>query len=517
MRYLILLCALPVAALAAQLDTPHDAARYVLDEMLDGDVGGRSIYSGHRILSEGETVLSWHDEVTVPFDSWLVLVDDMAYANWEHPCRWVFVAQDGTMEVVELTTPPELMPRMTMEYTCLPDHGTVDVRSRLLDWFEPNPMVTDVENCKALIVSGGANSGNNHIRYYGDVQFLYLTLTQDYGYTNDDIIICFADGLDPSPDQSGGQNSDPDLDGDGIDDFDYDATLGSVNNAMAEMAALAGPDDHVLYYCTDHGGNGKLVDSPPEVYLNLWNSQTLDDDVFDTFIDTFDCASLHVIMEQCFSGGFMNEVCPAPGQEPRTFGSAANAYESSWAGATYPDYDEWVYWWTGAHHGSVPPGGDYPGGPLPWDPDANSDGYVDYGEAWDCAYAWDSYAQSGQEHPQYDDDPDSCGSDYWLGGLIPPPGVEELGSPIPPPVSGLAIAGNPVGSGTAVTFGLSAPSAVELSVFDLAGRRIQTLVSGELERGDHSVAWDADALASGVYVIRLRAGEHVETLRAVRF
>jgi hypothetical protein len=504
-----------IAAVAtASVESPHQAAALVLEQMLDGNIEGRSLLSFPEFLYEGQPVASWHEDVVAPFAGYLVLVDDAALANWEHPCRWVFVSSDGTMESVHMTTPPTGLSKMSMEYSSLPEHSTV--RSDILDWFVANPRQTDAANCKALIISGGYNSGNNHIRYYGDVQFLYLTLTQDYGYTNDDIIICFADGLNPAPDQSGGLNSNPDLDGDGDNDFDYDATLGSVTTAMAQMATLAGPADHVLYFTTDHGGAGKTgMDVAPEVILNLWNTQTLNDDVFDTFIDTFDCASLHVVMEQCYSGGFLVETVPAAGQEPRTFSSAANASESSWAGATYPQYDEWSYWWTGAMHGSVPAGGSYPGGALPGDPDGNSDGYVDYKEAWDAAYAWDSYAQSGQEHPQWDDYPDSCGSNYCLSGMTTT-GIGEGSGPIAPS-AGLFLLGNPLSASTTVSFSLSTSGVANLGVFDVTGRLVGTIAEGDFSAGTHSVVWDTHSLSSGVYIVRLHAGDVVETFRAVKF
>ncbi len=509
--FLLLLAATSVFALS--VSTPHEAANLVYSHILDSKIEDRSVLSYPEMLTEGQTVTTWNTEMDVPFDSWLILIDDKALANWEHKCRWIFVSPDGNTEIFHMTTPPDFLPKMTIDYTSLPEYSPG--RSNLLDWFVSNPRNTDVENCKALIISGGANSGNNHERYYGDVQFLYLTLTQDYGYTNDDIIICFADGLNPNPDQSGGVNSNPDLDGDGVDDFDYDATLGSVTNALAEMATLAGPEDHVLIYTTDHGGNGKY--GPPEVFLNLWNSETLNDDTFDTFIDTFDCASLHVVMEQCYSGGFGNEVIPATGQEDRTFGSAANAYESSWAGATYPEYDEWVYWWTGAMHGSTPPGGSYPGGPVPYDPDANTDGFVDYGEAWDCAYVWDSYAQSGQEHPQYDDDPDSCGSLYWLGGAIPSPGIENSEGLSLPVTGNLTISVNPVSAVASVIFSLGESVPLELAVYDIGGRVVDVLLDGELSAGEHSIVWNTGAISSGVYIIRLHARNQILTARAVKF
>jgi hypothetical protein len=34
------------------------------------------------------------------------------------------------------------------------------------------------------------------------------------------------------------------------------------------------------------------------------------------------------------------------------------------------------------------------------------------------AEEWDTYAQRGLEHPQWDDTPDSCGDTYYLGGIL---------------------------------------------------------------------------------------------------
>jgi flagellar hook assembly protein FlgD len=52
---------------------------------------------------------------------------------------------------------------------------------------------------------------------------------------------------------------------------------------------------------------------------------------------------------------------------------------------------------------------------------------------------------------------------------------------------------------------------VTLSVFDVAGRRVRTLVDGWMRAGPHSSRWDGRddggrAVASGVYFARLEAG-----------
>jgi hypothetical protein len=55
------------------------------------------------------------------------------------------------------------------------------------------------------------------------------------------------------------------------------------------------------------------ADVYPEVYLNLWNSESLDDDVFDGWLDSINPDAQHVIIEQCYSGGFLAEVIPTTG------------------------------------------------------------------------------------------------------------------------------------------------------------------------------------------------------------
>jgi len=510
---LAILCALS----SAGVSSPREAAALVFDDLLALDITGRTVSYLPEAVYQGQGIEAWHETVVSPFSGYLVLVDDMALANWEHPCRWVFVAFDGTTSIVEMHTPPLWLERMEVYRTSLPAVSSIDNRQALLDWFVPNPQTpeNDPEHTYAWIISGGANQGSNHIRYYGDVQFLYLTLTQDYGYTNDHIVICFADGTNPAVDNSSGGNSNPDLDGDGTVDFDFDASYDGIWNGYNQILSLVGSDDHLFIFTTDHGGSGKgLTNLPPEAYLNLWNSQQWNDDAYDTWIDAFNTISLNVAMEQCYSGGFLAETVPTTGSQHRTFTSAANGSESSWAGATMPDYDEWAYWWIGAMHGWLPAGGSYPGGALPGNPDLNDDGFISYGEAANRAKAWDSCAQSGQEHPQYDDDPDSCGDLYYLGGRIYTGIADETSEA--PLSSGLSCSANPFTGAAVVSFELSVPMEITLEVLDIAGRRVATLAAGELAAGRHEITWNAE-VPTGVYLVRMDSPSTIETLRLVKF
>jgi GH35 family endo-1,4-beta-xylanase len=64
---------------------------------------------------------------------------------------------------------------------------------------------------------------------------------------------------------------------------------------------------------------------------------------------------------------------------------------------------------------------------------------------------------------------------------------------------------NPFNPTTAISYQLSAVSFVTLTVHDMLGREVATLVSDERRAGAHSVVWDASGQPSGVYVYRLTA------------
>ncbi|MCW5896353.1 MAG: T9SS type A sorting domain-containing protein [Bacteroidetes bacterium] len=65
---------------------------------------------------------------------------------------------------------------------------------------------------------------------------------------------------------------------------------------------------------------------------------------------------------------------------------------------------------------------------------------------------------------------------------------------------------NPFNPATTISFSLPHRSHVSLKVFDLLGREVAILVSGELSSGEHSRTWTATGVSSGVYLCRLEAG-----------
>ena len=77
---------------------------------------------------------------------------------------------------------------------------------------------------------------------------------------------------------------------------------------------------------------------------------------------------------------------------------------------------------------------------------------------------------------------------------------------------------NPFNPSTVIEFSIPQVSNVSLSIFDLLGKEITTLVKGPMAAGTHRVTFDAVNLPSGVYIYRLQADGYVEskTLLLVR-
>ncbi|NNF56854.1 MAG: T9SS type A sorting domain-containing protein [Rhodothermaceae bacterium] len=72
---------------------------------------------------------------------------------------------------------------------------------------------------------------------------------------------------------------------------------------------------------------------------------------------------------------------------------------------------------------------------------------------------------------------------------------------------------NPFNPSTTVRYEMPHAAPVHAEVFDLLGRRVATLLQDDVEAGTHTMRWDAQDAASGVYILRLQAGDTVLTQR----
>jgi len=67
---------------------------------------------------------------------------------------------------------------------------------------------------------------------------------------------------------------------------------------------------------------------------------------------------------------------------------------------------------------------------------------------------------------------------------------------------------NPFNPTTTISFSIPERSHVELVVYDVLGRKVAILASRNFTSGDHSVRFNASALASGIYFYHLKTEHH---------
>jgi len=90
-------------------------------------------------------------------------------------------------------------------------------------------------------------------------------------------------------------------------------------------------------------------------------------------------------------------------------------------------------------------------------------------------------------------------------------GIDELTGELPEDFALKQNFPNPFNPSTTIQYGLPTTAEVNLTVYDLLGRKVAVLVDKQQSAGFHSVNFDAGRLSSGMYLYRIEAGEFTQT------
>jgi len=74
---------------------------------------------------------------------------------------------------------------------------------------------------------------------------------------------------------------------------------------------------------------------------------------------------------------------------------------------------------------------------------------------------------------------------------------------------------NPFVRTTRVRYTLPRAGHLSAAVFDVVGRRIETLFNGVQDAGGHELVWDRRQATDGAYLIRLESGTNVRSVKVV--
>ena len=77
---------------------------------------------------------------------------------------------------------------------------------------------------------------------------------------------------------------------------------------------------------------------------------------------------------------------------------------------------------------------------------------------------------------------------------------------------------NPFNPSTIIEFAIQNYSDVELSIYNIKGQKIKTLINNEIEKGEHSIIWNGEdelgkAVSSSIYYYKLNVNGKTEDVR----
>ena len=70
---------------------------------------------------------------------------------------------------------------------------------------------------------------------------------------------------------------------------------------------------------------------------------------------------------------------------------------------------------------------------------------------------------------------------------------------------------DPFNSTTSISFSIPEQTQTSLKIYDIKGNLISTLLNQRMNVGNHSFEWNAEGYPSGVYFVKLDAGEFTQT------
>lgn len=267
--------------------------------------------SGEIPLIGGKTIrldLRWNN-------SRVLFEDKMPGANWTHPAAFKVVTAEGkVVQEVAADRPPFNLNAAKIVSGEMPN---VDKPKFTLNTFDKKYYVKNPEKFHAILINGHADQ-----RHWNDHSFLYRTLTQIYGYKQENIIV--VDGVY--------KDRLPDMDDDGDNDITHTSTLAGIREAMKLLAERVKQGDQVILSVNDHGGKigneSTIVAYDGEMKVSEFK-KLLADVKADRVLTMY---------EQCYSGGFVR---PSTSRG-RVSMAAARDDEYSWASSDLL-WDAWIY------------------------------------------------------------------------------------------------------------------------------------------------------------------------------
>ncbi len=450
-KYLVMLLLTMCTTVVTAQFTRQQAIDKVLNEIVVADTGNINVYSVYTLRNYQDSInLAFATTLLCPYNyNWVFFVDDHPIAGWTHPCRYIFM--DSVTGIYQITNEDQY-PACFDNIDCIEYEVISQIYSYPVATLPPNqnpPDNTTITNDNLYavlivtqdVVQGGSVEIPN--RFWYDISVVYNTLIQEYGYSDENIFVHYYDGTSHSYYNHPTDLNNPDNNEDHID---YTASksriLETFNNLSGESTSdinipKLDSTDQLFVFVDGHGtnrfGKSTIICKYPDIeYL-------YDDEVAEA-VEKIDCAQMIFLFETCNSGNFAVELTDYNSYdsvkcENRIVHTATTLERYSWNEnyLTGSMYTEFTFYWTAAVRGVYPvyefpwmpsfATGSFPfdslypfDHPDDYDPDLNSDGFVQMDEAFWYADDWDARSEGHPDNPEpygyfYDDPncwPDAC-------------------------------------------------------------------------------------------------------------
>lgn len=331
-----------------------------------------------EIYRRGEAIGPEFQKIRAERDSILVFADDDPFANFGHPCRYLlYEAESGDFEAER----PARFPPVR------------DVREprKLIPFHEPKKFIVDpnlfrvrwpIWRCPILRRKGRRYailfSGMSNKRHLNDMEFLYRTLVDIYGFDTANIQVLNYDGTLNT--QDGVQAQWPGDSSAYRIQVDGEGNQAGFESAIDSLKPRLKAADTLLIHCNNHGD---YDNTPGSAYLCTYSNwgQYYNADFSAKIAELPHFRQLIVMLEQCNSGGFNASIIANSPADATSVASAATESQSSYVTAD-GNWDPFARDWIAAQAGSDPFGA-----ALAFNPDSNGNGEVEASEAFDYADA----------------------------------------------------------------------------------------------------------------------------------
>jgi hypothetical protein len=352
-----------------------------------------------RVLERGAVIKANQQEIRLEEATVLVFADDAPTFNWGHPCRYLLYAAESKQPRRYKEVPAQFPPFSRPQPDFVAFHQPVRFAENQKLWYvQPKllcPISYPVGDRYAVLYAG--NSDNRHTN---DLEFLYRTLRDLYGFADDHIYCLNHDG---TLNYNSGPHPIVSWPGDGTPyrmPVKGKGTKADLEAVLDEVKGRLKPDDFLLIHTNNHGG----YDGPGQAYLCAldWGTGYYAAD-FAAKLATFPkYHCLMVMMEQCHAGGFNAPILASSTAALTTVASAVPETMNSQGGW---DFDPFARDWISAMAKHSPYGAS-----LAPNPDTDGDGKIEAEEAFNYA---DSVHVAG-DLPVYSESSEEAG-DSFLG------------------------------------------------------------------------------------------------------